>query len=509
MKNRIALRIISVLICAVLCAGTAFAAPLSAYAEGTDEPAPIESAAVPVITVTTENGNGCELQKEDGAVNAHIVITDVDGSASEDDVTFKVRGNTTALSWVLKKSFTFKYEKKKDVLGMGKGKKWAMVSNSFDPTLLRNYLAFETADELGLAYTSEHKFVELWLDGVFRGSYVLFEPVQEGKDRVNIDIESNNGMKDFLVEFETTTATANPDDTYFTAGGLRFIASDPDEPNEEQLAYMTDVLADIIGTLKSGNKDRIAEKVDLTSFVKYYLLNEYFKTYDFSVTSVFYYYKDGILYAGPPWDYDLSMGNTNGDLTSSRPRQANSPQGVFADKNLLAYIATKDWFKDLVRAEYEEHYDYFTSIHADDGFLDALRATYSDTIERNYTDAGWNAAKWWINIQRKPDKTYEENYSYLKNWLSERSAWFEEYLEPFWREYVNGDTNGNGEVDILDATYVQRVLADMCDDSDYIVRGNVTGGELGILDATAIQRYLAGYENIYGIAETKKGRFHA
>ena len=80
MKNRIALRIISVLICAVLCAGTAFASPLSAYAEGTDETAPTESVAVPVISVTTENGNGCELQKADGAVNAHIVITDVDGS---------------------------------------------------------------------------------------------------------------------------------------------------------------------------------------------------------------------------------------------------------------------------------------------------------------------------------------------------------------------------------------------------------------------------------------------
>lgn len=135
----------------------------------------------------------------------------------------KVRGNTTALYWVDKKSFTFKFSKKKDVLGMGKGKKWAIVANTFDPTLLRNYLAFETANELEIPYTSNHKFVELWLDGSFRGNYVLFEPVQQGEDRVDIDIKSNNGMKDFLVEYETETAMQNPNDTYFKAANQRFI----------------------------------------------------------------------------------------------------------------------------------------------------------------------------------------------------------------------------------------------------------------------------------------------
>ena len=97
---------------------------------------------VPQIRITTENGNGNELQKEDGYQNASISITDTDGTVLEDDCTIKVRGNTTALSWITKKGFNFKFSKKQDVLGMGKGKKWALVANVFDPTLLRNYLAF-------------------------------------------------------------------------------------------------------------------------------------------------------------------------------------------------------------------------------------------------------------------------------------------------------------------------------------------------------------------------------
>lgn len=327
---------------------------------------------VPKIVVNTENGNGCELEKSDDYVNAEISITDLDGSSLEDSVSFKVRGNTTSLSWIEKKAFTFKFSKKKDVLGMGKGKKWALIANAFDPTLLRNYLAFETARELGLEYTSNQKFVELWLDGSFRGSYVLYEPVQAGADRVDIDVESNDGMKDFLVEYETETAMANEEDTYFKAENIRFIAQEPEDPNDAQLEYLQNTLGDIIKALKTGDKETIEEKVDLPSFVKYYILNEYFKTYDFSVTSVFFYYKDGKLYAGPPWDYDLSMGNENANLSSQRCKSANSPEGVFADVNLLAFIAKKDWFKDMVKSEYEVHYDYFSNIHTEGGILDTI-----------------------------------------------------------------------------------------------------------------------------------------
>ena len=146
------------------------------------------AAHVPQITVETKTGDGCSLEKSDGYVDAHIRIEDVDGSELTGDVQFKVRGNTTALNWIEKKSYAFKFSEKTEVLGMGKGKKWVVISNVFDPTLLRNYLAFETAMELEIPFTSDHKFVELWLDGRFLGSYVLFEPVQQGVDRVDLDI---------------------------------------------------------------------------------------------------------------------------------------------------------------------------------------------------------------------------------------------------------------------------------------------------------------------------------
>ena len=428
MIDCIAKKALSVIVALLLClsalpAGTAAAQSTEGHHEvGTDR-----DAHVPQITVETETGDGCSLEKSDGYVNAHIRIEDVDGSELTGDIQFKVRGNTTALNWIEKKSYAFKFSEKTEVLGMGKGKKWVVISNVFDPTLLRNYLAFETAMELEIPFTSDHKFVELWLDGRFLGSYVLFEPVQQGVDRVNLDIESNDGMKDFLVEYETEKAMSYPDKTYFIAGSHRFIASDPEQPNERQLAYMQETLSDVIQALRKGTEAEILEKIDVSSFVKYYLLNEYFKPFDFGISSVFFYCKDGKLYAGPPWDYDLSMGNVNPEY-SDRGEKANSPTGVFADQNLFAYLAQKDWFRDLAKKEYEAHRDYFAHLHTDGGVLDTLRSSYRETIERNFEEAGWSASKWWLNTQRQPDKTYEENYAFLKSWLAERNAWLEDYL---------------------------------------------------------------------------------
>ncbi len=139
---------------------------------------------VPRITLTTEDGNGVNLKKSDGYVNATVNIEDVDGTTLCDNVVMKVRGNSTAFDSIKKKSYNFKFSKKKNVLNMGSGKKWALISNVYDPTLARNYVALSIAKELGIQYTSDFKVVEVVVDGSFRGCYLLVEPIGTGKDRL-------------------------------------------------------------------------------------------------------------------------------------------------------------------------------------------------------------------------------------------------------------------------------------------------------------------------------------
>lgn len=71
--------------------------------------------------------------------------------------------------------------------------------------------------------------------------------------------------------------------------------------------------------------------------------------------------------------------------------------------------------------------------------------------------------------------------------------------------YLLGDTDGNGVVNIMDATKTQRILAGYTGETDERAsqRGRITGAQLGIMDATQIQRHIAGYELNYPVGEKK------
>ena len=487
MKKLVSIIIVTALI--FMCAG------ISASAEGTE-------VSVPKIEIITENGNGASLQKADGYVNAEITITDGVNTPLSGSVLFKVRGNSTAMSSISKKAFTFKFDKKTDVLGMGKGKKWALLANCFDPTLLRNYTAFELAREMGVPYTSEQRIAELWLDGEYRGCYTVYEPVQQGKDRVDLDIESNGGKNDFLIELESTRVEEGV--TYLSVGGVRFAVSEPEEPDAEQTAYITSVMTDIVNTLQKGDEHQIRSKIDVESFAKIYFLNEFIKNQDFGYSSVFFFYKNGKLYAGPPWDYDLSLGNVNGELNSANAKAASVSDGIMQDKkNLYKWLCNKDWFQNEIKLVFLKNYGYIKNISADGGMLDSLRAQYSGVINRNFQK--WSVKRWWLNYQKIPFATYEENYAFLKQWTAERTAWLSDYYGVNENSYVLGDTDRDYYVTISDVTAAQKTLAELPVTEFNSEAADVDGSGLNIDNITTIQRYIAGFEEPYKIGGIMSG----
>ncbi len=66
--------------------------------------------------------------------------------------------------------------------------------------------------------------------------------------------------------------------------------------------------------------------------------------------------------------------------------------------------------------------------------------------------------------------------------------------------YLVGDANGDGEVTVTDATYIQMSVAKINTPALDEVAGDVTGdGELAVADATYIQRFVAKYDDGLGI----------
>ena len=81
------------------------------------------------------------------------------------------------------------------------------MANYYDPTLLRNPVAFFMGNQLSsLDYTPHFDFVNLTLNGQYQGIYQLGEKIKISKDRVNA------GDDGFLLEID---AKYSPDDVIF------------------------------------------------------------------------------------------------------------------------------------------------------------------------------------------------------------------------------------------------------------------------------------------------------
>lgn len=445
---------------------------------------------VPQIRLTTQNGNGSKLQKKDGYTAAQVQIMDTAGNTMDLPCQVKVRGNTT--STVPKKSYTFKLEEKQNLFGMGKAKKWALLANCFDPTLLRTSIAFDLAKELQLPYTSEHTVTEVWMDGKYLGCYDLIEPVEVKSARVDIDTE---GAKDFLLEYESKRVET--DETYLEVGDWRFRVEEPESPTDAQKSHMRQVLKNAQDALKSGDYGRVENCLDTESFAKFYLVNEYFKTVDFGFSSVYFYCKDGKLYAGPVWDFDLSAGNVD-PAYSVNYKKGVQPTGLYAaEKHFYVYLFKYDAFREKLSDIYFAHHTYIEQISASGGHIDSLAAQYDAVFKRNYADGGWKITTVYNELMRKPDATYEKNLDYLKNFLTERNAWLSEYYGVF-DGCQPGDVNRDEKINASDAALILMAAAKLGGGNDdglsakQRFAANVNGDEsINASDASLVLIYAA------------------
>ena len=263
------------------------------------------------------------------------------------------------------------------------------------------------------------------------------------------------------------------------------------------------IVQTITMALLADSIPRMEAIMDMPSFVKYYVLNEFLKTNDFDFSSVFFYYRGGKFHAGPPWDYDLTMGNVNKDF-SPRSAVCILPEGLhISDKLYYAKLCTYDWFNLEVRREYARHADYFRSLFVEGGRAEQLIDMYGDVFARNYKEAGWHIY-YAINVMMRPYPTYQENVDYLLDWGQKRCAWLEDYFKINEMYYTIGDCDGNGTVSIEDVTLLQRLLSELEEDPDgeIAMRGSVNGEKLSITDATEIQLFLAGFEVTSPVGKT-------
>lgn len=247
------------------------------------------------------------------------------------EIMIKRRGNSSILyekaQYMLKLVTAKGEENKVDILGMGAENEWILNGSMADKSMIRNYVAYKTAAQF-MPYTPDYEICEVVIKKngkyFYNGVYLFGESIKQGKDRVDIQsFKANSPVNSFLVRRDRFDKNANILDTYATKNklsksetGMTYIELlYPGKMNatREVEAYAESEISTVEKVLYSDDfsvYSTYERYLDVDSFVDYYLINEFFGSYDSGTFST-YMYKDvgEKLKMGPVWDYDGTMDN--------------------------------------------------------------------------------------------------------------------------------------------------------------------------------------------------------
>lgn len=256
-------------------------------------------------------GDGSEITNREKWKAGKIII-DPQGNVGIDTynstLEIKGRGNN---SWAQpKKPYALKLTNKDPIFGMTKHKRWAVLANYSDRTLLRNRVSFEIAKRTKLAWTPDSRFVEVFLNGSYRGQYLITEQIRLDKNRVNIDEDSG-----YLIEADRYAAE---DDEYPfrpSFSDLPMKMKEPEPATDTQKEYIVNYFNTIENLIYKASPEvpdslEYHTYIDIASFIDWWIVQELAGNRDSRLPGSVYMYKDknpsDKLFAGPVWDFDIS-----------------------------------------------------------------------------------------------------------------------------------------------------------------------------------------------------------
>lgn len=275
----------------------------------------IQNTGLPIVYINTPD-SAVISSKTKWMKDASITIYNTDESIdyNNDKLQIRGRGNSTWFYYP-KKPYALKLDKKAEILGMPKHKRWVLLANWMDRTMLRNEFAFEIARNTGLAWTPRGRFVEVILNGRHIGNYYLCEQIKIDKNRVNIselkesDTDGDNITGGYLMELDVNYDEKDKFKSKYRKLPYMFKEPDEDVLQPEQFEYFKNYVDSMESHLYSDDwlKNReYTEYMDLNSFVDWWLVHELAENGEPNHPKSSYVYKDrlGKLTAGPVWDFD-------------------------------------------------------------------------------------------------------------------------------------------------------------------------------------------------------------
>lgn len=456
---------------------------------------------IPTIHITTQSGSLDKVyEKKSYKEPGYVTILNEEGIVYDGELEYiKGRGNSTWSSFE-KKPFNIKFKEKVNLFEMGQAKKWCLLANSLDATMIRSKLISDFADIVGIHFSAQSKIVDLYVDQEYIGNYTLMEKVEVGVNRVNItDLEDLNEIANpdldietlelagvrgdeswaqngsykwveipnsagvisggYLIEFELASRYDKEISGFVSNYGQPIVLKSPEYASKEQVEYISSYYQEFEDAAR--NSDGYNEKgkhyskyIDVDSMAKMYIFQEYLKNLDAGLTS-FYFYKDvdGKLVASPAWDFDSAFGRKY----TRTGVEMDDPQGIWVtngklhdqliDKStILSIMCRHVKFRELAQQQWEDYYEPNVQ-----WLLETLDSLYEECKASIIADK----CKW----KDKGDYTQtaewvDESVDTLRSFIEVRTAFMEEMFSDN-KCYIGYQANG-GEGGMYDLEFYDK-----------------------------------------------------
>ena len=332
------------------------------------------------------------------------------------------------------------------VLGMPEENDWILHAPYSDKSLLRNYLSYELARDMG-RYASRTRFCELVINGDYKGLYIFMEKVKRDNNRVDIsqlgpdEITGDDLTGGYIVKIDKWDGETN--DGWYSESPLvgfdgvwyQYHYPKPDDIVEEQRDYIMDYITDFETLMSSESYDDPGagyyEQVNLESFIDVSLMSEISKNVDAYRLSAYMYKdkdsEDGRLTMGPIWDYNLAFGNAD-------YYDGWNPEGWQMDVELgndgfkIPFWWYRIWDDTTYVTAFNQRWHVLRqSIFSEDNIInliDSATTLIDDAQARNFQR--WPVLDEYVWPNAYVGGSYANEIEYLKNWIHVRLEWMDE-----------------------------------------------------------------------------------
>ncbi len=408
---------------------------------------------LPTVTIHTEN-NQDPYDKVNEIVSNITLIYHGGTKIQEKMGTSRLRGNSSI--GFEKKPYRIKFDEKVRVLkgspeaSPAKARKWTLINNHDDKTLMRNILAFEVSRRFQTDYTPYCQAVDVIMNGEYKGCYQLTDQITVNDDRVNItEMEPTDNAEPeisggYLLEMD---ALAYSEKSMFTSKrGIPVTIHSPeeDEISSEQEKYIEGYF-NLLEERTYSADYQDAQKgyrsmLDMDSFLKHFLINEFCANSDMYWSA--YLYKDreeNLFKIGPVWDFNLGFDNDGRSYPNSSARD-------FTYRYVVSYAGTiKNWVDQITYdpTTMREMMQMWNDVRQSGVITEESMLAYVDSMA-NVLDASqrlnfirWPVLSTYIFANPQVAGTYDGEVQIVKDFIKGRVTWLDdklEYGDPYGRQ---------------------------------------------------------------------------